>query len=137
MCILTDIGTVVEEGPELDIAVIQGRGLWPDLFFAEYVYVRPGLPSRIFVNAMIKACVITANKVAWVWGDYANNNGSHRINGNRKRSKQSTNVDQKSLETVFLIALCRQAIKKLFLTMFDLRWLIVLTFSIDTYPVCG
>ena len=49
---------------------------------------------------------------------------------------------KKSLETVFSIALCRQPgdkgqLKKLFLTMFDLRSLIVLTFSIGTYPVCG
>ena len=33
---------------------------------------------------------------------------THRVGGNRKRYQQSTNVDQKSLETVFLIAICRQ-----------------------------
>ena len=34
---------------------------------------------------------------------------SHRVGDNRKRSTQSTNTDQKSLETVFLIAICRQS----------------------------
>ena len=48
--------------------------------------------------------------------------------GNRKRSKQSTNTDQKSLETVFSIAICRHSFDKwqskaLFLTIFDLRLL--------------
>ena len=32
---------------------------------------------------------------------------SHRVGGNRKRSKQSTNADQKSIETVFSIVICR------------------------------
>ena len=32
-----------------------------------------------------------------------------RICGNRKRSKQSTNADQRSIETVFSIAFCRQS----------------------------
>ena len=34
---------------------------------------------------------------------------SHRLGGNRKRSQQSTNADQKLLETVFSIAICRQS----------------------------
>ena len=34
---------------------------------------------------------------------------SHRIGGNRKCSEQSMNVDHKSLETVFLIAICHQS----------------------------
>ena len=33
---------------------------------------------------------------------------SHRIGGNRKRYQQSTNSDQKSIETAFSIAICRQ-----------------------------
>ena len=33
----------------------------------------------------------------------------HRVGDNRKHSKQSTNADQKSLKTVFLIAICRQS----------------------------
>ena len=46
----------------------------------------------------------------------------------------------KSLEIVFLIAICRQSgdkwqLKTLFLTIFDLRSSIVLTFSIAIYPV--
>ena len=47
----------------------------------------------------------------------------------------------KKLETVFLIAICRQSgdkwqSKTLFLTIFDLRLSMVLTFSIAAYPVC-
>ena len=38
---------------------------------------------------------------------------SHRIGGNQKRFSQSKNVDQKSLETVFLIVICRQPSRKL------------------------
>ena len=61
-----------------------------------------------------------------------------------RRSKtllKSTNVDQKSLETVFSIAIYRQTgdkwqSKTLFLTIFDLRSSVVLTFLIATYPVC-
>ena len=50
------------------------------------------------------------------------------------------NVDQKSLETVFLIAICRQAgdkwqSKTLFQTALDLRSSIVFMFSIATYLV--
>ena len=33
---------------------------------------------------------------------------SHRVGGNRKRNQQSTNADRKSIETAFLIAICRQ-----------------------------
>ena len=67
---------------------------------------------------------------------------SHRVGGNRKRYQQSTNVDQKSIETVFLIAICRQcgdkwqSLKTLFLMIFDLGSSIVLAFSIAAYPVC-
>ena len=32
----------------------------------------------------------------------------HRVGGNRKCYQQSTNADRKSIETVFLIAICRQ-----------------------------
>ena len=32
----------------------------------------------------------------------------HWVGGNRKRNQQSTNTDQKSIETVFSIAICRQ-----------------------------
>ena len=65
---------------------------------------------------------------------------SHRVGGNRKRSLQSTNVDHKSLETMFSIAICRQSddkwqSKTLFLSIFDLRSSMVLTFSIAAYPV--
>ena len=53
---------------------------------------------------------------------------------------QLTKVDQKLLETVCLVAICRQSgdklqSKTLFLTIFDLHSLIVLTFLIATYPV--
>ena len=65
---------------------------------------------------------------------------SHRVGGNRKRYQQSTNADQKSLETVFSIAICRQRgdqwqSKALFLTIFELPSSIVLAFSIAAYPV--
>ena len=48
----------------------------------------------------------------------------------------------KPLETVFLIAICRQLgnkwqSKTLFLTNFDLRLSMVLKFSIATYPLCS
>ena len=33
---------------------------------------------------------------------------SHRVGSNRKRYKQSMNTDKKSIETVFLIVICRQ-----------------------------
>ena len=51
---------------------------------------------------------------------------SHRVGDNQKRSDQSTDADQKSLETVFLIAICRPSgdiwqSKTLFLAIFDLR----------------
>ena len=47
----------------------------------------------------------------------------HRIGGNQKRSEQSTTVDHKLIETVFLIAICRQSSDKwqsktLFTTIF-------------------
>ena len=64
---------------------------------------------------------------------------SYLIGGNRKCSKQSTNADQNSLETVFLFAICRQSgdkwqSKTLFLTIFYLHSSILLTFSIVAYP---
>ena len=52
---------------------------------------------------------------------------SHRVGGNRKRNQQSTNADQKSIETLFSIDICR-------LTG-DLRSSIVVAFSIAAYPV--
>ena len=60
--------------------------------------------------------------------------------GNRKRSEQSWNAGHKLLETVFMIAICRQSDNKrqsktLFLTIFDLPSSIVLTFSIAAYRV--
>ena len=63
------------------------------------------------------------------------------IFGNRKCSSQSTNADQKSLETVFSISFCRQSgdkwqSKTLFLTIFDLLSSIVLTFSIAPLLLC-
>ena len=65
---------------------------------------------------------------------------SHWVGGNRKRYQQSTNADQKFIETVFSIANCRQwgdkwLSKTLFLLIFDLRSSIILAFSIAAYPV--
>ena len=62
------------------------------------------------------------------------------LGDNRKRFKQSTKVDQKSLETVFLIAICRPTgdkwqSKTMFLTVFDLSTSIVLVFLIAACPV--
>ena len=56
---------------------------------------------------------------------------SYWTGGNRNRSEQSMNVVHKSLETVFLIAICRQSggklqSKTLFLTILDLRLSIAL-----------
>ena len=64
----------------------------------------------------------------------------HLVGGNQKRSKQSMKADQKLLETVFSIDICCQSVDKwqskiLFLTTFDLRSSIVLTFSFAAYPV--
>ena len=46
---------------------------------------------------------------------------SHRVGGYKKRSEQSTNGDQNSIEKVFSIAICRQSDdnsnRKLFLTI--------------------
>ena len=66
---------------------------------------------------------------------------THRVGGNQKRYLQSTNADQKSIETVFSIVICRQCgdkwqSKTLFLTIFDQRSSIVLAFSVAAYPVC-
>ena len=66
---------------------------------------------------------------------------SHRVGGNRKHFQQLMNADQKWIETVFLIAICRQCgdkwqLKTLFISIFDLRSSIVMAFSIAAYPVC-
>ena len=76
----------------------------------------------------------------WWWDTNAQTQSSHQVRGNRKRYQQSTNADQKSIETVFLIAICRQwgdkcQSKTLFLSIFDIRSSIVLAFSIAAYPV--
>ena len=61
---------------------------------------------------------------------------THRLGGNQKHNHQSRNVGQKSIETVFLIAIGdKWQSKTLFLLIFDLRSLIVLVFSIAAYPV--
>ena len=65
---------------------------------------------------------------------------THRVGGNLKCSLKSTNAVQKSLETVFSVAICCQSgnkwqSKTLFLTIFDLRSSMVLTISIAAYPV--
>ena len=65
---------------------------------------------------------------------------THWVGVNRKLSKQSTNTDQQSLETEFLIVICRQSgnklqSKTLFLTILDLCSSILLTFSIAAYAV--
>ena len=62
---------------------------------------------------------------------------AHWIGVNRKRSEQSTNTDQKLLETVFSIAIYRhkRQSKILFLLNdFYLLSSIVLKFSIAAYP---
>ena len=64
----------------------------------------------------------------------------HWVGSNQKHYKQLTNADQKSIEAVFSIAICRQCgdkwqSKTLFLTIFDLRSSIVFTFSIAAYLV--
>ena len=66
---------------------------------------------------------------------------THPVGGNQKCSLQSKNADQKSLETVFSITICRQSgdkwqSKTLFLTISDLHLSMVLTFSIAAYQVC-
>ena len=65
---------------------------------------------------------------------------SHWIGGSRKHSEQWTNGDQKSLETVLLIAICHQSgdkwQSKTVSNDFYLGSSIVLTFSIAAYLVC-
>ena len=66
---------------------------------------------------------------------------SYRTGGNQKRSEQSMNAVHKSLETVFLIAICRQSGDKrqsetLFLMILDQRSSTLLTFSIAAYLNC-
>ena len=61
----------------------------------------------------------------------------------RRQSKPLSTFDErgsKSLETVFSIVICRQSgdklqSKTLFITIFDLRLSIILSFSITAYPV--
>ena len=67
---------------------------------------------------------------------------THQVGDNRKRCQPSTNVDQKSIETVFSIAICCQwgdkmAIKNTVSIDFYLRSSIVLAFSIAASPVCS
>ena len=66
---------------------------------------------------------------------------TRQVGSNRKHYQQSTTTDKKSIETVFLIAICRQCgdkwqSKTLFLMIFYQRSSIVLAFSIAAYPVC-
>ena len=65
---------------------------------------------------------------------------SHRTGGNQKRSWQSTNADQKSLDTVFRLPFVTNRAtngnRKPVLTNFGLRSSIVLTFSTAAYLVC-
>ena len=83
----------------------------------------------------------TINKEVNKFAYYPHTWISHRICGNRKCYQQSTNTDQKSIETVFFfIAICRPTDDKwqskiLSLLIFDLRSSIVFTFSIATYLV--
>ena len=63
----------------------------------------------------------------------------YNITTGRRQSKQSRNADQKSLETVFSIAICRQSgdkwqSKTLFRTIFYLRSSIVLTLAFRLPP---
>ena len=60
---------------------------------------------------------------------------THRMGGNQKRSCQSMNKDQKELDTVFVIAICRLTIENSVPKHFDLHSSIVLTFTIASYPV--
>ena len=65
---------------------------------------------------------------------------SHRICDDRKSYQQLRNADQKLIETVFLIAICRQwgdkwQSKTLLLLIFYQHSSIVLTISIAPYPV--
>ena len=56
----------------------------------------------------------------------------HQVGGNKEFSLQWRNPDQKLLETVFFIAICRPT---LFLAIFDLRSSIVSTFLIGAYSL--
>ena len=63
---------------------------------------------------------------------------THRVGGNQKHYQLSTNAGQKSIETVFSIAICRQCgvkwqSKTMFLTIFDLCPSIVLAVSIAAF----
>ena len=67
------------------------------------------------------------------------------ISQDTRQSKTLLTIDEhgsKSLETVFLIAICRQSgdkwqSKTLFLTILDLHSSILLPFSIAAYPMCS
>ena len=108
--------------------------------------------SRSFVCLVgVAACVLVSHPLAamnwslvcdcgFSWPSFFFYLLPHRVGGNRKRYQQSTNADQKSIETVFSIPICRQCgdkwqSKTLFLFIFDLRSSIVLAFTIATYPV--
>ena len=67
-----------------------------------------------------------------------------KITPDRRQSKTFSTIDERgsknAIETVFSIAICRLSgdkwqSKTLFLTSFDLRSSIVLTFLITAYPV--
>ena len=64
---------------------------------------------------------------------------AYRTDVNRVRSEQSMKADQKLLETVYSIAICRQScdkwqLKTMFRTILDLRSSTVFTLSIAAYP---
>ena len=60
---------------------------------------------------------------------------SHRVGGNRKRN--TVDVDQKSSETEFSIAICRMTIENTVSSGFFIRVRRLLrTFTIVAYPVC-
>ena len=83
-------------------------------FFRQHVtltYVSAGFCQRIFSTD--PWVVVSKRYTLW----------PHRVGGNRKRCQQSTNADQKSIETVFSIVICCQCgdkwqSKTLFLTIF-------------------
>ena len=64
---------------------------------------------------------------------------SHRVGGYQKRSEQSTNGDQNSIETVFSIAICRQSDdngnRNLSPTILS-TFLDSIRVSIASYPAC-
>ena len=68
-------------------------------FFRQHVtltYVSAGFCQRTFSTD--PWVVVSKRYTLW----------PHRVGGNRKRCQQSTNADQKSIETVFSIVICCQ-----------------------------